>query len=387
MNIVFLRANAINPDPRVEKEVKALLRRGHNCQLIGWDRDSDHPGVDTTIELNGALVPKTLFGVRSVFGSGLKNAPRLIKFNRLIYRWLIRNSASYDCVHACDLDTGFVAYLAAKKTGKPYVYDIFDFYAESRIMPSKLVGLVRRTEFKVVEGAYATLICTDQRRVQLTGSNPKEVLVIENTPESDFNAEGPSRDGGGNLGLRLKTAYVGLLTSDRYIERVLSAVKEHDDLQLTIGGFGPLEDKVRSYSDSCSRIVFAGKTPYRETLEIESEADVMFGLYDPRIPNNKLAAPNKYYESLMLGTPIITVEGTSVGDWVAAEGVGAVLPADFDEAELHAAVVDLAAKNADGKISRRQRVLYETEHSWDIMASRLQELYGRMETEIGVQRS
>ena len=76
-----------------------------------------------------------------------------------------------------------------------------------------------------------------------------------------------------------------------------------------------------------------------------------------------------------------------MGDWVAAEGVGTALPADFNEAELHAVVVDLAAKNADGKISRRQRVLYETEHSWDIMASRLQELYGRMETEIGVQRS
>ena len=48
-----------------------------------------------------------------------------------------------------------------------------------------------------------------------------------------------------------------------------------------------------------------GKLQYSQTLALESQCDIRVATYDPSIRNHKYSAPNKFYESLMLGKPII----------------------------------------------------------------------------------
>ena len=44
------------------------------------------------------------------------------------------------------------------------------------------------------------------------------------------------------------------------------------------------------------------------------QSDLIYAVYEKSNPNHILAAPNKYYEGLYLGKPIITTEGTIVGE-------------------------------------------------------------------------
>ena len=357
--------------------MRALTSVGIDCFCVGWDRASntDKDGIIALCRTKN--VHLHLIGVMSSFGSGIKNASKIVEFGRRLHEWLIDNADMYDAVHACDLDTGFVAKLACKITGKPFVYDIFDFYADSRVMPSAMKWIVRRLEFEVINHARATIICTDQRAGQIEGSKPNQVIVVENTPEL---VSVPKSRRSSEGGMRL--AYVGVLTGGRYLDRVLEAADSYDDLILEIGGFGPLQEEVSRRASGNPRVVFHGKVPYSETLFIESNADVMLGLYDPAIANHRMAAPNKYYESLMLGTPLIAVEGTSVANWVLEERTGVVLPPSFTCEELHAAVMQASSDNQDCSVTKRQQDLYHHKHSWTIMEKRLQDLYSDISIEI-----
>lgn len=381
MRVVFLRANPIDPDPRVEKEAEALINAGHSCILVGWDRLSNHEPIYVSRSVGNVPVKTVLIGVRASFGQGAKNAPNVARFEKRLLKWLLTNADDYDVIHSCDLDTGLAARSAALKLKKPLVYDIFDFYADSRIMPNWLKTAVRKTEFMVIKAARAVIICSEQRKVQIDGSQYKEIVVIENTPR-EIEAVSGSKTLRNNASNRIDLAYVGILTEDRYLDRLLDVVDSNEDLCLTIGGFGPLSDEVEARSKANSRIIYKGKMAYQDALACEKNADVMFGMYNPSVANNRLAAPNKYYESLMLGTPLITVRGTSVADWVEADCTGEALDCDFRPDDLYQAIRRIVTANANGGLSRTGRRLYEEMHSWGIMEDRLQTLYADIEAEI-----
>lgn len=377
MRVLFLRANPINPDPRVEKEIRAILDKGMECYCIGWDRSANHPITDMVQRAGDTEYGIKLIGIESPFGSGAKNIPNVVKFEFAAYRWLIAHSDEYDVVHACDLDTGLAAMAACSKTRKPFVYDIFDFYCDSRIMPTWVKGFVRRLEFQVVNKARATIICTEQRKIQIRGANPRKTVIIENTPEEIVDVASARKHNN-----KIELAYVGVLTEGRYLDRVLDAVEGNSDIELVIGGYGPLSAEIEARACKNPRIRFYGKVGYDAALRIERDADVMLGLYDPSIANHRLAAPNKYYESLMLGTPLLAVQGTSVGDWVLAEMTGEVLAPDFSNDDFSQAVARIVRENCNGEISARQHKLYQHKHRWSIMAERLQELYSEIEEEL-----
>lgn len=377
MRVVFLRSNSIDPDPRVEKEIRALTAIGIECLCVGWDRSQSY-GIRTfKKKIMEGYIEANLIGIESPFGTGVKNAPRTLRFIKRLHKWLLENSEKYDVIHACDLDTGIAAKAASRRIGKPYVYDIFDFFSDSRIMPNALKGLVKRVEFGVIDSSRVVIICTDQRRGQLKGSAPKEIVVVENTPEEQMVTE--VKDA---LGHEIRLAYVGVLTEGRYIDKILDIVDVNDDLALDIGGFGPLGSMVESRALSNPRIVFHGKVSYDTALLLEKSADVMFALYDPSIANHRMAAPNKYYESLMLGVPLITIMDTSVGEWVEREKTGVTLAPDFTLYDLYQAIKDAVSANVDGDISRRQRDLYRSKHSWSVMEKRLQTLYSTLYDEL-----
>ncbi len=377
MKVVFLRANPIDPDPRVEKELNALLKAGIDCICVGWDRSEDHKTKTLIKDFGAGSVHVNLIGIRSPFGAGAKNLFRTLCFEKRVLSWLIKHKREYDIVHSCDLDTGLAAKAACLRTKKPYVYDIFDFFSDSRIMPKWLKKVAKTAEFSVIKSSRATIICTEQRTSQIEGSAPVELIVIENTPAE---VHIPERNDRWENTIRL--AYVGILMEGRYIDRILDTVDEYGDLAIDVGGFGPLALEVEQRAKGNPRIRYLGKVPYETALETQKNSDVMFGLYDPSSINHKLAAPNKYYESLMLGVPLIAIKGTSVGDWVEEENTGISLEPGFTSSELHQALVNLANANQNGEISQRQFRLYHEKHSWSIMERRLQELYSRIATEL-----
>lgn len=374
MKIVMLRSNPISPDPRVEKEANSLLKGNFKVTLVAWDRNECYSIKKDILKLSNGNSEIVKFGIPSVFGDGFKkNLIPLLKFQVCLIKWLIRNRNEYDVIHACDFDTVIPAYICSKLFKKRYVYDIFDYYVDAYSVPRKLKKFIEKIDHKMINSSDATIICTEKRQEQIRGTKPKKLIVIHNSPNSE-NLNLKVEHNRTLLGNKTKVVYVGILNDGRYILELVDMIKDSDNYELHIGGFGKYEDTIKAISQTYNNIKFYGKIPYEKTLELESMCDIMTAIYDPNIPNHYYAAPNKFYEALMLGKPIIMVKNTGMDDIVIKNNIGEV--AEYDAMSIKGALLRLEnQKNEWNNISGRMKKLYNDNYRWSKMEERLIKLY------------
>ena len=375
MRVVYLRSNPVNPDSRVEKEVNSLIKFGHEVVVLGWDRANDYDWKKEILTLPNGEVDIYRIGIKATFGGGMKNLKALYAYEKTIYKWLKTNSGLYDCIHAADLDTGYVAQRISKNLKKKYVYDIYDYYPAAHHFPSVFQKMVVKAEKQTINNAEFTILCTDQRLEQIKGSNPKKIIIIHNSPSRDIllKAEGSFQIASAP-NHTIKIGYVGILSRARLLEEIVTVVSKNKDFEFHVGGFGQLESYFLEVSQKYDNIYFYGKLKYGQTLQLEQQVDVLTSIYDPAVPNHKYAAPNKFYESLMLGKPVIMVHNTGVDNIVDKYNLGATI--DFSKEGFENALIKLRSeKESWNEIAKRENELFDSQLSWDIMEKRLAEGY------------
>jgi len=315
--IVFIRSTRPDTDSRLSKSVNTALKAGFHVVVLAWDRACELKEKDR-IELPSGSAQLYLFKKVLPHGGGFKGFFKIIGFNLWIQRTLKNRIKNISIVHACDLDTGFSAKRFCRRRHIKLVYDIYDFYSASRKMPSCFKWVFRKMEFSVINKADATIICSDERREQLSGSKPKTVFVVYNTP--DIPKSLLTKASAGSTPLRV--AYFGVLSDGRLLLDVIHAIDGDSRFALVIGGIGSYEEKIKAIVEKSANISYIGRQPYAKVLEIENNSDVLFATYDPSIENHKFSAPNKLYEAMALGKPIIVCKGTSVDRLVEKNQIG-----------------------------------------------------------------
>lgn len=374
--VVLVRSNPVNPDPAVERVASALADAGFDVTIVGWDRDGKYDLKEDLLELRGNTVRIIRFGIPAVFSGGIKkNLIPLIKFEKRLEKWFRKHKDEYDVIHALDYDTGFVAKRAAEKYHKGLVYHILDFYAAGRFCEDTIsYNIVKSLEFSVINKADATIICTEARKKQIAGSNPKLLEVIHNTPGYSK----PAKDSEFEMSEeKVKIAYVGCFEPGRFLKEILSIVTKDSRFELHIGGFGLYEEHIKQCGEQCNRIVFYGKLPYDKVLALEEKCDIISAIYDPAVANNRFAAPNKLYESMMLSKPVIMCENTGWDDVVKSNKIGVI--AKPSKEGIKQALDELVeVKNSWADMGKRSNELYRNNYSFDIMSERVKNLYAKL---------
>lgn len=371
MRLVYLRTNAVAPDPRVEKEVNSLLPISDlDIKVIAWDRSNKYEQREEKLILKNGYVPIIRFGIPASWGGGMKkNLKSVILFEIKLFLWLIKNRKNYDCIHACDLMTGLPAYLPAKLFRKKLVYDIFDYYSETQHGPQKILNIFKKMEDYIISNSDVTIICSEKRKEQIKDSNPKQLEIIHNSPDiRGFNQIINKQKDVPNI------IYIGNLVEDRCIRMLMDVISKRNDIKLTIGGFGELESVVKKYAETFSNIDFIGKKNYEEVLALESYSDIIVALYDPKVPNHKFAAPNKFYEALALGKPLIMFRDTGVDEIVEKNSIGITCECNFNSLNEG---IDKMIKIKDEwtNIGIKMKEIYSQHYSWEKMEKRLQKIY------------
>lgn len=337
---------------------------GHDVTAFLWDRECAYP----TEEFRQ--------GVR------IRRLHLPAPYNRLSLAlpmpfWLL---AAYhathgaEIVHACDLDTLPSALAAKAVRGCRVVYDVFDFYGH--LITANLREGTRRRLIGL-ENSLASLVdivlLPDASRTALLGSDfQRPVEIITNSPsEAVLDVQ---------QGEGLVLFYGGNLAPDRGLLEAIEALRGLEDVTLLIAGTGELAAKVRSLAAREDHVSFLGQLDHAALLRETARAHVVLAWYDPAVPANRYASPNKLFEAMMLRRPIIVSEGTGMAEIVSEQGSGLVVRYGRED-ELREVVLRFRDDPSYGdRLGLRGRVAYERNYSWEIMAARLRKAYGEIVT-------
>lgn len=362
--VSYIRATGIYDDSRATKEIMALASNGYNVHVIGWDRDG--LALKRCKELfKEQNVEFSFFGQNVGSKIGLKGIFKMLGFIRFVMGTLRKSKDRIDIVHACNLDAGWGAYLVCKNLKIPMVYDIYDYYIDSHKIPRVLIPLIECMEIAVINHSKCTIICTKERMEQLQKADPKKVVVIYNSPNIQETV---------HVDPRWDYAYCGSLGRLRLIQEILAEYPKHQNMKFVFAGSGVYAKQAQLLSEEYENFTFLGSLSYQDVLDVERQAKIISAIYEPSIRNHRLCAPNKFYESLALGKPVIVCKHTGIDVIVKEHDLGAVI--DYSATEFYNALEDLTKnENRCMQISDRARKIYEEKYNWTLMEQNLLQMY------------
>ena len=369
--VAILRSNPVAPDPRVEKLARTLMESGRKVLIAGWDRSArqiaqeEIPAIGSVYRLR----------LKAAYGSGMRNLPFLFIWQMFLIRWLCTHRQDIDVVHACDFDTVLPALLVGKILGKKVVFEIFDMYSDSvRNTPAWILKMISWAERWAINSADAVILADESRKQQISGSDPKKLVVIFNSPEkTEVEIVQTAQRGSG-----FRLVYVGLLVKERSLSEVIDIVGRHPDWRLDLAGFGGDEQEIVRLAEKFKNISWHGRVAYQQALTLMSNADLLFAIYDPAVPNHRYSSPNKVFEAMLLEKPILVAHGTNMDKIITEHDCGLVL--EFGNVgQLEEAIDRVSKDSALGqKIGKNGARAYKEHYSWEIMKGRIINLYSEL---------
>ncbi|HEV7603552.1 MAG TPA: glycosyltransferase [Candidatus Limnocylindrales bacterium] len=293
-----------------------------------------------------ALAPRGA-GPLEAIRAPLRRAAEILAYRRRVEPWAraVVAAAPADIYSAKALVALPVVRLAADRSGGRFVYDVADLHIESgRLsrLPKPIKAYLYRRERTWMADAAALIAVTDPLADEVVRRFHVERPVAVMNCRARWHPDEP----GPPASTRLRTAlaavaqearldgpivlYQGAFREDQGIEELLDAfaLAPLRTLPLTAVflGFGRLEPRLRAAAAAePGRIVVLPPVPSEELLAWTAGADVAFVGTPPKTVNQRFTIPNKLFESLMAGVPVVVAAGTAVAALVDGARVGTVV--------------------------------------------------------------
>jgi glycosyltransferase involved in cell wall biosynthesis len=432
LKVAIVAANQMQFDSRLLHTAMSLAEDGHTVTMLGWSgpglptEEAPAPGVRLIrLEVDRRIVtalrplPRGVQrAVAAVIGLDPEamllppDAPRGLDRLRHPVRRLLevvanarrvgpwsdaaaRAAPRTDVFHAKSLVALPVARASAKRTGGRFVYDVADYHTEAaRLarMPWVVRELVRRRERDWVRDAAGVTAVSDPVADLVAGRwGVTRPTVLLNCPPA-WRPDEPSPPVTTRLREALKAGsrpivlYQGGFSVDRGVEELVAAADEPAlrELGAVIAflGFGRLkgylEDAARTAPD---RIHVLEAVPPDELLSWTAGADVSFVGQPPRTLNQRMNLPNKLFESLMAGVPVVVSQGNEQCRLVEAEQVGLCANID-DPADVARALASLLTQPDEERARLRAhcRTLALRKYTWERNVGPMLALYRGLAT-------
>jgi glycosyltransferase involved in cell wall biosynthesis len=362
--VLMLLSNAYDPDPRVRQEALALIRMGCRVRLLAWDRDLKAAASEN---MEGVEVERVFLA--SAHGRGTS---QIFFYAWLYVKMLWRGfKIPFDAVHCHDLDTLPLGFVLGKLKRKPIVYDAHESF------PDMLEGSVPRA----IQNGLASLETFLIRRIDLlitvgeklrrhfAQRGVRRSVVVGNWKRlGEFaRTAGQALEVRRRLGIpdgALAVVCVTQLLKDRKIEELLAALEERPGVWLILGGKGILEKRVTEAATMNPRIVYVGFASGKQIADYTCAADIVYYGFDPRNPNARFSAPNKLYEALAAGRPLITGDFGEIADVVREAQCGIVLP-EYSADEICRALDVLADSGTRSRMAGNAGQFGQTSFNWE----------------------
>lgn len=247
---------------------------------------------------------------------------------RLFFYLLFRR---YDLYVSNDLDTLLPNFMVSQLKGKPLVYDSHEYFTGvPEIQDRPVVKAVWTALERVIFPRLKDVVTVNESIANIYRKQyNKEVRVVRNISDSRLPEYRKSR---ADLGLPEK-AFILInqgagINVDRGMEEAMEALQYLPaEVVLLIVGNGDALPGLRRLAFNLSledRVIFKAKQPYLEMLQYTLNADCGLSLDKPLSPNYQYSLPNKIFDYVKCGLPMVVSNVVEVGKVVEKYGLGRI---------------------------------------------------------------
>ena len=378
----MLLQKTVEHDARVRREARALAGAGHDLTIAHLPAEPGGPSVEQDGYRLSSASPRPW--VRRQLPAGLY---RLAAVRNLI---AAARRDSPDVVHAHDVAMLVPGFIAARLAGARLVYDSHELATGVPYRSRAWGWLVAIIERLLVRRCDQVITVSDgiAARLQERYGLERPVTVVRNVadpPSSDTGGE-PRLDLRSTLGLgdRPLVLHQGAIAQDRGCENLVAAISMVEADLVFLGAEGAQAERLRASVDRAGtgdRIHFLPPAPLEQLLAITAQADVGVSLLEDTCENHRLALPNKVFDYVAAGVPVVVSALPELERLVAAHGIGWTVDPS-DPASVAAGLrVALEARGDEGL--RRRLAEAGAGLSWRSEKQALLELYSRLERRPG----
>jgi len=175
--------------------------------------------------------------------------------------------------------------------------------------------------------------------------------------------------------------YHGGLTRERGLENIVLACKHlRENVRIVFRGEGPIEARLKELARGLQNCVFEKPVPVNEVISKAAEADVGIVAYLPTTLNNLYASPNKLFEYLQAGLPVVGSNIPFIRQILVENEVGLVFD-PYDPIDI-AGAIDLITREEIHEKMKRNVEKARGQFSWEVESRKfLHAIYGLLSRE------
>lgn len=377
MNVVVTVINDIATDRRVIKQAQVLAGLGCKVTILGRKKK-----VSPSVEEKFFRV----YRCRIPFASG----PLMyISFNAWLFVSLLFRKA--DFIVANDLDTLLPCYLVSVLRGKPLVYDAHEYFTgQHGLTEKKLRYRIWKSIERTILPRLRWMITVSEGVASLYhkeyGVAP--VVVRNVSPSSaDIPSIARSELGVGDASLLVVLQGTGI-NPGRGAAELIEAMKGTEGVKLLIIGSGDEMERIRSavkQNSLADKVIFLPRMPWKKMMSYTRACDAGLTLDPDTCLNQRYSLPNKLFDYISAGIPVIASRLPEVSRVIEKYGCGILL----DELTPESLSTALNRLGNDRKllVHLRERVTGASDDlSWENEKHIEQELFAGVISEISARK-
>jgi len=285
-------------DNRVHRSCTALSELGFEVHLIGRQKR------------NSPVMPPRGYQTKRIKLAFEKGPLFYMALNIRLFICLLFDR--YHFIYANDLDTLTAAFLASKIRRKPLLYDSHELFTEvPELVDRPLIQKFWKSIEKRILPQLKEMITVNESIAKIFKAQYKiNTSVVRNVPQQLESLNALSRI---ELGLEAHQKMLIIqgsgLNVQRGIEEAVLAMAQIDNAILYLIGDGDVIPEVKKLVEQHAlqnKVRFVPRLPYHELMRYTAAADLGLALDKPLSLNYELALPNKVFDYIQAGTPILT---------------------------------------------------------------------------------
>jgi glycosyltransferase involved in cell wall biosynthesis len=371
VRVLHVVLNDFRNDSRVLKECTSLRAHGYEVLVAALHG----PGLPSREEVSGFEVRRIALWSSRLPKGKVAGVCRRIE---LLLR-IALGCRGNDVLHCHDLEAlpiGVVMKLASLWSAR-LIYDAHEY--ESNQSPgqserrTRALQAIERVLIRAVDHTITVSPSIAREYVRLYGV-PEPAVVLNCPPLQDPVPASRFRERFGIAESQSIFLYQGRLTVGRGVEETVQAFEAmpDDSRVIVFMGYGPLDGFVQEAARRSTRIFWHPAVHPDELISFTASADVGLCLIEDSCLSYRYCLPNKLFEYIMAGIPVIASDLPEMRRVVKEEGVGALV-ADFRPDAIAGAI--RACLRSDIEAGRRASGLARLKYCWERQESTLLGIY------------